>query len=210
VVYAMVAEPARYGIEGERVTGVQMDVSPTMVLAQFRLFNPEVKRLGVLRSSTNTRFSVQQAIQTATQLGYEVVVGEVDSSRDVRRRFVDMRDDIDALWLLPDNLVISPINFHFLRYEALRARLPVLAYSRTLVEAGALMGLSPNPAQVGEQAAELTQAILSGASPHELAPRLPSQPMVVLNRDVQEALALELDPVLLDFVDLLIRQPSRR
>ena len=153
---------------------------------------------------------IDEAIQTAGQLGYDVVVAEVDGSRHVRRKFLEMRDDIDALWLLPDNDVITPTNFHSLRYEALRANLPILAYSRTLVEAGALMGLTPNPVHVGNQAAELASDILSGVAPADLPTRQAQQPMVVLNRDVEDALGLELAPVLLDFVDLPIRQTNRR
>jgi len=209
VVYAMVAEPERYGLTGERVTGVEMAVPPAEVLAQFKLFNPEVERIGVILSDGNERAMVARSIATATQLGYRVIVRRVESPREVRRAFAGLREQVDALWLLPDSVIITPTIFHFLRDGCQRAGLPVLAYSRTLVEAGALMGLTPDPTQVGEQAAELVMRISGGTPPGELPPMMPSQPLVVVNQEALEATLGELDPVLLDFVDVMI-EPGRR
>jgi ABC-type uncharacterized transport system substrate-binding protein len=212
LVYAMVDQPKRYGIEGPMVTGVEMDLDPSLVVSEFKLFVPKVKRVGVLLSIDNLSPAVETAIVMAEQAGFEVQIERIASSRELRPAFGRLRKDknIDALWLLPDSQIVTPSAFHYLRAEASRSRLPILVYSADLVRAGALMCVGPNHERVGEQIAEITRQILAGSAPSEVAVQRPDQPRVVLNRDTQKALGLKLDPVLLNFVDEVVREPTRR
>lgn len=209
-VYAMVMDPERYGIEGAFVTGVSMEVPPDLVLAQFQLFNPDVRRIGVILGAGTERDSVEDAIATAREGGWQVLVRRVGSERDVRSAFNHLINRVDAFWLLPDPVVVTPANFHLIRNATVRARMPLLAYSETLVEAGALMCVAPDPSRTGEQAADLVREVLAGRTAGVLPPAVPDQPRVVLNRDTQEAIGLHLDPAMLDFVDEVVRQPTRR
>ena len=210
VVYAMVIDPARYGVKGAFVTGVAMDVPPDMTLAQFQLFAPDVKRLGIIVSQENTSPQVARAIEAARAAGYEVKARRVGSSKDVRRAFANLRSEIDALWLLPDAVVLTPVNFRSIQAEAMRSRLPVLVESEGLVQAGALMCVAPDQEQVGRQAADLVRMVLAGTTAGAIEPLAPSATRVVLNRSTSEGLGMTLDPVLLDFVDEVVREPSRR
>lgn len=209
-IYAMVLDPDRYGIEGAFVTGVSMELPPDMVLAQFQLFAPHAKRLGVLLSQGNSSKQVEAALAAARQAGLQPIVRRVTRSADVRRAFSHIRDHIDALWILPDTTVVTPANFHFLRNEALRMRLPMLTYSEMLVDAGALMCVSPDRAAVGRQAAGIARRVLAGTTAGAIEPEAPEVPRVVLNRDTQEAIGLRFDPALLDFVDEVVKQPTTR
>jgi putative ABC transport system substrate-binding protein len=210
LVYAMVDQPLRYGIEGPMVTGVEMELDPSLVVSEFKLFVPEVTRLGILLSIDNLSPAIDSAIAMAEQAGFEVSVERIVSSRELRPAFSRLRTEIDALWLLPDSQMLTPSAFHYLRAEAARSRLPVLVNSPDLVRAGALMCVGPSHDRVGEQIAEITSQILAGSLPSEIPIQRPDQPQVVLNRDTQDALGLKLDPVLLNFVDEIVREPSRR
>jgi putative tryptophan/tyrosine transport system substrate-binding protein len=210
IVYAMVIDPARYGVRGAFVTGVRMDVPPDMTLAQFQLFAPEVRSLGIIVSQENTSPQVAVAIEAARSAGYEVKARRVATSADVRRAFANLRTEVDGVWLLPDPVVLTPGNFRAIQSEALRARLPLLVESEGLVQAGALMCVAPDQAEVGRQAAALVREVLAGVTAGAIEPVAPAATRVVLNRGTSEALGLALDPVLLDFVDEVVREPSRR
>lgn len=212
MVYAMVLDPARYGVAGPMATGVGMTLPLDLVLAQFQLFFPERKVLGFIASSTHGMQAVIAAQAAADRANLEVRTALVSSSRDLRRALGQMRREVDALWLLPDPELLTPANFRAIRDTAQTARLPVLAYSETLVRAGALMCVAPDYAEVGRQAAELARQVLAadgeqGALP---PPVTPETPRVVLNHDTLEALGIKLDPALMDFVDEEIQATVER
>jgi len=118
---------------------------------------------------------------------------------------------VDAIWLLPDPLVISPSTFHFIRRQAVRARIPLLAYSETLVNAGALLCVAPDPSAIGVQAAETMRTLLEeDTTPGTLEAQAPDRARVVLNVDVQEAIDLSIDPMLMDFIDQTVQKKRER
>ncbi len=211
IVYAQVRDPERYGLDGIHVTGVRMEMPPAMVLAQFRLLAPEVQRIGILLSASNSDPAVAEAIAAAKDVGLTVRAQRVTSERDVRRTATDIARTVDAIWLLPDPLVVTPATFHFIRGQAMRSRIPVLAYSDTLVDAGALLCVAPDPSAIGTQAADTMRQILDdGVSPGTLTPAAPARARVVLNVDVQETIGLRIDPMLMDFVDQTVQQKRER
>ena len=210
IVHAMVDDPVRYEIDGAFVTGVRADARPDAVLSKMRLYAPDVKRIGIIISSNNTNPRVGAAISAAKDAGFEVTARRVGTSRDVKRAFGNIRSEIDALWVLPDQDVIDPTSFHYLQREAIRARMPMLAWSPALVEAGALMAVTADGDRVARQAATLANRVLAGETAGAIQPVDPGATRVVLNRDTLDALGLDVDESLLDFVDEVVRQPSAR
>ncbi len=208
MVYAMVFDPGRYGITGQ-VTGVDMNVSADLVLAQLRLMLPEVERLGVIVSEDGEH-QLQAALDAADRAGYELRIARITSKQRVRRGLAQIRGEVDAIWLLPDREVVTPVGFHVILTETLRARIPVLAYSESLVRAGALMCVAPDHTDIGRQAAQLAERILAGASPSSLPTVSPQDYRVVINQSTQHAMQLKLDPVLMDFVDEVIETSGRQ
>lgn len=208
-IYAMVIEPERYGI-GEDIPGVSMDVPPELVLAQLNLMFPDITRLGLLLSEDAQPSWLPAVTRAAGQAGYSLTVQRLDSDQRVRRALGRLRPKIDALWLMPDPSLLTPSGYHTLYTEALRTNLPVLAYSEILVRAGSLMCLAPDYDDVGRLAAGLSRQILDGADPATLGVQPPEAFRVLLNAATREALALPMDPILLDFVDEVVSAPPRR
>lgn len=210
LVYAMVPTPERYGISGGQVTGVSQEVAPAELMAQLHLFTPDVHRIGMILSTDNAGNDVETAMAAADAAAFQLKVLRVHGERDVRSAYLNMRDDIDALWLVPDAGVITPENFRFLREETVRQGMPIIASSEVLVQAGALMCVSPDYAEVGRQASALALEILAGESPVDLPIQDPARVRVVLNRATLDRLGLEVDPMLLDFVDEVVDDAGGR
>ncbi len=211
IVYAQVRDPDRYGLDGIHITGIRMEMPPEMVLAQFRLLAPNVQTIGFLLAAGNSDPAVGEAIAAAKDVGLIVRAQRVTSERDVRKTAAAMARTVDAIWLLPDPLVVSPSTFHFIRGQAARAHIPVLAYSETLVDAGALLCVAPDSQAIGVEAARVMRKILDdNVTPGTLAPVAPTRSRVVLNVDAQEAIRLRIDPMLMDFVDQTVQQKRER
>ncbi|MCB9685218.1 MAG: ABC transporter substrate-binding protein [Alphaproteobacteria bacterium] len=205
LVYATLLDPERYGIVGNQVTGVTMDVEPVTFLSQFTGFFPDVQQIGVIRGEGTSDERIAAMSAAAEELGRELVVVEVDSPRGVRRAFADLaQQGVDALWLPPDRHILTTSGYRTLSEEARRRHLPVLVDTRSMVEAGGLFTMVPDPVGVGEQAVALVHQILDGASPAVLPAEDPQRLLVVLNLRTLRESELEVDRLLLDFVDVTI------
>ena len=209
LIYAMVEDPSRYGLEGPMVTGVSEQVPPDALMAQVHLFAPQVQRIGMVLHTKNEDARVAEAIAAAERSGFELKVLRVSRERDVKGAFMRLRDEVDAIWLVQDPVVVTPENFRFLREESRRVGMPVIASSEVLVRAGALMCVAPDYGAVGQQASLLATAVLGGTPPSELPEAHPTEVRVVLNRDTMEAIDLDVDPLLLDFVDEVVGSESK-
>lgn len=211
LVYAMVLEPERYGVVGPRSTGVAMYLPTEMALAQLHVILPDVKRLGVLMTPAQHQALAPQIRSAAAKLEITTVERPISSTRQLRRELSSLRADVDALWLLPSPELVTPTNFRVIRDATLRARLPLLTGSDTLVKAGALLCVIPDPGEVGDLAAQLARTILDAPPDAPLpAPVVPERPRVVMNLDTLDLIELELDPVQLDFVDEKIAEELER
>ena len=210
VLYGMVREPSRYGLTGDRIAGVTHRVSVEDQLAHLRLFAPGVRSIGMLLGHDHSVEEIQAASKVAEESGFELHPVRVESGRDVRASFQRLRRKVDALWLLPDRVVVTPENFRYLRDETRRLGLPLLVYSEALGRAGGLMCVAPSLEDVGETLAEMTQSILQGGEIAKMPDRVPERLRVVPNRDTLDAIGLEVDPLMLDFADEVYSEGGRR
>lgn len=211
MVYAMVSDPARYGLAGPKITGVAINLPMDAVMAQVEVLLPDVGTIGVIVTPGQAETLLPAARTAAEKVGLEVKAEVVSDPKQLRRALSRLREDVQALWLVPDPELLTPANFRTIRDAAVRARLPLLTSSETLVRAGALLSVTPDADEVGAQAARLAAEILDAPPETPIpAPVTPERPRVVLNLDTLDALELALDPVQLDFVDETIEAAEAR
>ena len=73
-----------------------------------------------------------------------------------------MKEKIDVFWMLPDITVITPETVEFLLLFSFKNRIPLLAFSEKYLELGAFMSTGIDPFDMGAQAGEMANKILSG------------------------------------------------
>jgi len=209
LVYGMIRDPERYGIEGGSVTGVGYEIPYETLMSQVQLFLPDVRKLGVILTNQNPAAMHLRTAARSTEM--EIDVTSIQSSRDVRGASARLAKRADAILMVNDPQVLTPENFRNLREQSRRAGLPIVATSEALAHAGALLAVVPDYGLTGSQAAELARRILDdGVPPSRLPVAQPQGARVVLNRAVLESLDLDIDPLLLDFTDELIEQGEGR
>ena len=74
----------------------------------------------------------------------------------------DMKGKIDVFWMLPDLTVITPETIEFMLLFSLENKIPVFAFSEKYVELGAFMSIGVDAFDIGIQAGEMAEKILSG------------------------------------------------
>lgn len=165
VVYLMVLNPESIISSGQKnFTGVSMRVSAEKQLAIFQKIMPGVKTIGLLFDSEKTGPFIKKARRVAEKRGLELITGQVTHPAQVPSVIAikNMKSNIDAFWMLPDTSVICSETVEFLLLFSLENKIPILSFSDKYVEMGAFMSLNIDAARLGEQAARMTNKILSG------------------------------------------------
>jgi len=165
LVFCMVAEPEKLGLVPARnVTGVALEIPVQNQLAAFRVVNPRAVRIGVLHGPDGNE-AVAAAKKAAAVVRLGVYARSLESDQDVLlalRGLFSGPEEVDALWLPADPLLLGDETRRFLLREAAKAGKPVYAFSASLVAEGALVSNGPDFASIGEMAAELVRRLAAG------------------------------------------------
>ena len=189
VVYAMVM-PSETAVPRKYVSGVSMDVAPSLFLSHIADMLPQARRVGVLFDPRYTERYVNDAKKVAAGMGITLVIREVSDASDVTDALRDMRGAVDALWMLPDPVIVSPGAVDILLRYSFRQGVPVFTFSRKYVEMGAVASLESDPYDMGVQAAELARAIAGGST--EASCVYARKALLTVNRKVAEKMGLRL------------------
>jgi putative tryptophan/tyrosine transport system substrate-binding protein len=181
VIFCMVLDPAKYGLNAPNMTGVTLQIPLDRQFAILSSVLPQRKRIGVLYDPEKTADLVNEARRQTQALGLEMVVREVHSEKEVPAALRAIIPQIEALWLLPDSTVLTEDSLSFLLGTALDANVPVIGFSSELVRSGALVGVSVNAEDVGQQAGVLAQQILNGQAIPPAAAVYPERLRLALN-----------------------------
>src|SRR5215468_6692284 len=199
VVYAMVLNPPSVlGADAKNVTGASMNVPVEQPIRLFKQLGPNVKRIGVLYNRNRTGYLVRQAQTVAREEGLELVTREVTSPKDVVAALESLQDGIDALWIVPDETTLSQAVVQQMLLFSYRRRIPLLGLSDRHAQMGALFSLSfASGEDIGRQAGELAQAILSGKSPSGVPYTNARKVALSVNLKAAQKLGLEIPQAIL-------------
>jgi putative ABC transport system substrate-binding protein len=195
LIYCLVLHPHHFGLSGRDALGIPFRVTAQEQIQSLRRILPRARRVGLLANPRTGQALVREARAAALSVGVQLLVAKVADARDVPKAVEWLFPRVDALWLLPDATIVTDSSFRFLLLESFRHRLPVLAYSRGFVRAGALLALSPDHDRMGRAAAELLRRVLQGSPASELTARPPPARLIV-NGSTARRLGLEIPPEL--------------
>jgi hypothetical protein len=172
----------------QRWSAIVLDQPWSRQLALTRLLLPKSARLGVLVTEDGEDVLPEIRPVAAAQ-GFALEARRV---KDERQLFADLRQllpGVDALWALPDRGVINRNTLEGFLISAYRAHVPVIGYSRAMVDAGALGAVYSTPEDAGREiAALLLNAPEEGGGP--TAEGYPQLFSVKLNGSVARSLGL--------------------
>ena len=162
VVYLMLLNPQSV-VSGEKnITGVSMNIAQERQLRAFLEALPDLNSIGLLYDPDRTGYLAENVREAAREIGINLIAKEVHRSSDVPLLIKDMKGKIDAFWMLPDLTVITPETVEYLLLFSLENTVPILTFAKKYVESGALMSVGIDAFDIGTQAGEMAEKILSG------------------------------------------------
>jgi len=187
---------------GGNLTGVQVSGFVPKQLEWLLKISPDIKQIWVPHNPDDAS-SVQGLTalrETATTLSVDLVVAEVRNLEEVTGLITSAPQDVEAIYILPDNLVSSRID-DFITL-AIERGLPIS--SSTYAANGSLLSYGPDFFEAGKQAARLADQILKGAQPSDL-PVETADFFLVINQQTAQALELDVPEDVLRAANEIIR-----
>ncbi len=162
LVYAMVINPEKYQLMGKNIFGISLEVPPAEQFKLLKRIIPSLRRIGVIFDPKISGELVAKAIEESGDLGLSLKTLEIHNRNEVPNAIRQMKDQVDAVWMVPDSTVYSEESLPFIFTYTLDEKIPFMAFSESFVEAGALLSLSPDYKEVGQQASLKVDEVLTG------------------------------------------------
>lgn len=168
LVFAMVVNPDKIGLSGDKITGVSLNVP---LLEQFNILkniSKKIKRVGVIYTQDVNDQLISNARDAATNQNLSLVASAINSSQDIQRAMSDLAGKIDALWIPPDPSLNSDEVVKYIGSTSLSKLIPCVGPSERFVRAGAIVAMAIDPVEAGRSAGDLANKILAGTPPSKL------------------------------------------
>jgi putative ABC transport system substrate-binding protein len=197
VVFASVLNPVTSGLiesydsPGNNITGASLDISIGMQIARFKQLVPNTTKLGVFYSE-RSEYVLNQALIEAADQYVEIVPFEIRSPRDVPIGVDSLTRSCSGILAIPDELIYTPPSTKHILLESFRSKLPVMGFSPSFVQSGALFALIVDHKFVGVQAGGLVIKVLHGIKPGMIPVTMPEAPYLYLNRNTAEKLRIDI------------------
>ncbi len=213
IVFTYVADAVRTGLvvtlarPGANLTGYS-DITAELVQKRLALLKdvaPGVKRIGILENPANPGGEIVRGDldSSARQLGLELFPSNVEKATDLEAAFgILARQGVGAMIVAAD-LVLSAHRYKIAGL-AMSHRLPMIGWSKSWAEAGALLSYGTATNDKPREVAAYVVKILQGTRPAELPVVQASEFQLVINLKTAKALGLTIPPSLLARADQVI------
>jgi ABC-type uncharacterized transport system substrate-binding protein len=123
---------------------------------------PGRTRIGVIYNPERSRAYVAAAEQAAAKLGLRLVEQAATKPQELGFLFRTLQKEIDVLWLIPDQSLITTDSFLLLAELAAESKVPLVGFAEAFARGGAVLAIYSEPAVVGSQCARLAIDALRG------------------------------------------------
>jgi len=195
IVFSMVLAPGEAGLTTENIVGASLDLPAKIQLENLESVIPHLKRVGVIYHPPENQELMRQAEAAAGELGLLLKTYPVKTVMEIPE-LVDL--DIDVLWIIPDSIVCQPVILKRILLSSLRERIPVMGFSRSFANSGALLAVSCDYKDIGRQAGELAARILQGENYSRLKISVPRTIKLYLNQLVANRMGINIPKKILE------------
>lgn len=168
LVYAVAPGAAVARKDGASIK-VMMVPEARALLGALAALQPKLKRLAVLWSSANRAADSERLVKQGAARGVAVSAERLDDAAELPERLRALKGRVDAIWLPPDPLLITPANFEIIKHYSYDNHIPFYAPTQGLAEQGATAAVYVGYEEMGRTMAAAAKGALAGEdSPQEV------------------------------------------
>lgn len=212
IIFATVMNPVASGFvnslqnPGGHITGAALDIPPDIQFKYFQRVVGNIKDIGVIYSA-ETENIIKPAETAAQHLGLKLHAIKIESQKDIPQAIDSLCQTVDAFWSVADHNIYTPQSTRHIILQTLRYRIPMMGFSRALLEAGGLFALDFDFKDIGRQAGEIASRVLYGKSPADIPVTTPGAGVIYFkyNEKTADKIQLEIPEELLAIAKEVIR-----
>lgn len=199
-----VAPGTKLGLRDRKGLSIEVNILPraATVLARLKEMQPGLKRLAVLWSSKSVEAYLQEIRKASESIGIDILSERLNGPSDLPDRLRNLFRKADAIWLLPDPVLVSAQNLSILKEYSWSNRIPFYAPTAGFVQQGATASVSSSFREVGRAAGLAAQEVLSGEWTLETI--YPGKAEVTINVKAAEKAGLEIPKEALQRADKVL------
>jgi putative ABC transport system substrate-binding protein len=182
---------------------VYVSPQPSILLQKLQELQPNLRRLGSIWVDYSFANYGGDMKKVAEQSGITVQVEHLKSLDDLPDLLRAMKGHVDAFWIPPDPLLITPESFSAMRQFALDNMIPLYVSIDGLADKGAAASVSVSFRDMGRKAGSLAAQALSGSADN-LGPAFGDHVSVTINASVASQSGLTIDSGVLKKADRVI------
>jgi putative ABC transport system substrate-binding protein len=180
------------------LTGVGLEFSLESQFDVMRRILPELSTVGVLYSPKENQDTIDNALSVAKRLGVKLVAKPVDAPRDIPDALESLANNVDLLWGVTDQVVVSPQTVEPILLFSFRNKIPFAGLSTPWVKAGSLYALERDYSDIGNQCADIAVKILSKTAPRTIQVVPPRKVLFSINQKTARTMKINLPKQIID------------
>jgi putative tryptophan/tyrosine transport system substrate-binding protein len=182
----------------ENVTGVGLEFSLDSQFDAMRRILPELSTVGVLYNPKENQETIDHAVHIANKLSIKLVPKSVSTPRDIPDALESLANNVDLLWGITDQVVVSPQTAEPILLFSFRNKIPFAGLSTPWVKAGSLYALERDYSDIGSQCAEIAVKIVNKTAPHTIPVVAPRKVRFSLNLKTARTMQIDLPHPIID------------
>jgi ABC-type uncharacterized transport system substrate-binding protein len=184
VIFCQVFNYQEIGLTASRVQGVAMLPPAELQFRAWKNLDPGLRRVGVITGGGHKALTAE-ARKAAQRYGIDLVHRVVRSDKEMLYTFKRMTPDIQGLWLVPDDRVLSRNVLRDIMAYSVKHKRQVVVFHPALLHFGGLMSVSSVDSDVAQQVV----AALRDTSNHAKSSKTALRPLKKIQIEVNPALA---------------------
>lgn len=161
IVSALIVNSEEYA-SYQNITGVILEVPVTQQFRMLKHLIPDVRRIGVLYDPDTNQAKVEEAISIAEEEGLSINAIAIESPNELPLALKNLTRRVDAIWGVPDAMVMSSTTARHILLESFRNKVPLIGPSPSWTKAGAFYSLEWDFADIGKQSANMAIELING------------------------------------------------
>ncbi|MFO0700944.1 MAG: ABC transporter substrate binding protein [Nitrospira sp.] len=182
----------------DNLIGVSLEFSLESQLVVMRRILPDLATVGVLYSPKENQDTIDRAGSLVKKLGLKFVAKPIEAPRDIPDTLEGLANNVDLLWGIADQVVLSPQMAEPILLFSFRNKVPLAGLSTPWVKAGALYALERDYGDIGAQCAEMALKILNKTNPQALSIVAPRKVLFSVNLKTARVMRIELPQQIID------------
>jgi putative ABC transport system substrate-binding protein len=200
IVHLLAPGALKFKSSRSNITGIKMVVAPARQVAAFTEVLPTLKTVGVLYDPAHSASFIEESRAVAEMHGIFLVAEEVRDPKEVPALLSRFVEGVDALWMLPDSTVVTPVTVEAMLNFSFDNQIPLLTFADKYLKVGALVSVGFELFEMGEQAGRLARKVMASSSEKIAAAEFPEKVKVHLNDRIAAKMGLIVNTAALDVI----------